>query len=106
MPDQPIAAVLLLFVIVQTVLLVRFYLAIMRGDLVPAKDRDHWRDAFFGQQATTSELLVTAEITRGVFRAMDPTVTTQSAALGGGPPGPGRRARPTPPDLSPAEDGS
>lgn len=84
-PDQPVVAVLLLFVVVQTVLLVRFYLSIMRGDLVPAREKDHWRDAFFAQQSTTQELLVTAEITRGVFRAMDPTVTRVGGGAVNGP---------------------
>lgn len=74
-PDQPVVAVLLLFVLVLTFMLARFYAAIMRGDLVPSKERDHWRDAFFAQQSTTQELLVTAEISRGVFRAMDPAAS-------------------------------
>jgi hypothetical protein len=69
-PDDPVVSVLLLIILVETGLLVAVVRSILRGELVPGPERDHWRAAFFEQQGQSTELLVTGKAAREMFRAL------------------------------------
>ena len=45
-------------------------LMILSGRLVPGKERDYWRDAFFEEQRQKRELMETGRVTRDVLRAL------------------------------------
>jgi len=43
---------------------------ILSGKLVPGRERDYWRNAFFEEQAQKRELMETGRVTRDVLRAL------------------------------------
>lgn len=47
-------------------------LMILTGRLVPGKERDYWRKAFFEEQEMRRELQATGTVTRKVLTALTP----------------------------------
>lgn len=43
---------------------------ILTGQLVPGGERDYWREFAFEEQRQKGELMVTAQVARGVMRAL------------------------------------
>lgn len=51
-------------------LAVLLVIAFITGLIVPGKDRDYWRKAFFEEQRMRQELETTALLARSVFRSI------------------------------------
>lgn len=47
---------------------------ILTGRLVPRREMEYWRDAFFEQQEQTRELVEAAQVTKDVLRGIEQAV--------------------------------
>lgn len=47
---------------------------ILTGRLVPRKEMEYWRDAFFEQQAQTRELVEAGKVTQDVLRGIEQAI--------------------------------
>lgn len=67
---DPLLAVLLFIIATLVGLLGWVVRLILTGKLVPGSERDYWREAFAEEQRQKRELMVTAQVARGVMMAL------------------------------------